>query len=199
MIVLKAFQNTKLVYHIRPNHDPSFQNHFQHANLSLSRFASKFSQPHPRNPPLKPRHHTTMSITTAQYQASLIAMAETTTQYQTVQKGGPFALAVIPKPTAGPNEVSIRMKAIGLNPLDWKKLYFGVMVDSWPAVFGIDGAGIVEEVGEGVTKFKAGDEVFSLFGHQARASSFQEVAVVSEMDVGRKPGNISFEEAASLP
>jgi NADPH:quinone reductase-like Zn-dependent oxidoreductase len=123
----------------------------------------------------------------------------TTTQYQATQKGGPFTLASIPKPTLGPNQISIRMKAIGLNPLDWKKLYFGSMVESWPAVFGIDGAGIVEAVGEGVTRFHPGDEVFSLFGHEAKASSFQEVAVVPETFVAKKPANISFEEAASLP
>jgi NADPH:quinone reductase-like Zn-dependent oxidoreductase len=123
----------------------------------------------------------------------------TTFQYQATQKGGPFTLISIPKPTLGPNEISIRMKAIGLNPLDWKKLYSGAMVESWPAVFGIDGAGVVEAVGEGVKKFQAGDEVFSLFGHEAKASSFQEVAIVPEIFVAKKPANISFEEAASLP
>lgn len=124
----------------------------------------------------------------------------TTTQYQATQKGGPFALVPTTKcTTLAPSEISIRMKAIGLNPLDWKKLYSGAMVESWPAVFGIDGAGIVEAVGDRVTKFQPGNEVFSLFGHEAKASSFQEVAVVPEMFVGRKPGGVSFEEAASLP
>lgn len=126
-------------------------------------------------------------------------MAETNTQYQATQKGGPFVLASIPKPTPGPNEVSIRMKAIGLNTLDWKQLYFGFMVESWPAAFGIDGAGVVEAVGQAVTKFKAGDEVFSLFGFGSKAAAFQEVAIVPEHFVAKKPGNVSFEEAASLP
>jgi NADPH:quinone reductase-like Zn-dependent oxidoreductase len=120
-------------------------------------------------------------------------------QLQATQKGGPFALVSVPKPEPGPNEVRITMKAIGLNPLDCKQLYAGEMVQTWPAMFGIDGAGIVEAVGKDVTKFKAGDEVFSLFGHGPRAAAFQEIATVPEHFVANKPGNISFEEAASLP
>ncbi len=73
------------------------------------------------------------------------------------------------------------------------------MVQSRPAVFGVDGAGVVEAVGEGVTKFKAGDEVFGLLGLGPKAAAFQEVAVVLEKLVGEKPTNVTFEEAASLP
>lgn len=105
----------------------------------------------------------------------------------------------IPKPSPGLNEVAIRLKAVALNPLDWKKLHFGFMIESWPAVLGIDGAGVVEAVGQSVNNFKAGDEVFSLFGHDSRAASFQEVSVVPEIFVAKKPRNLTFEEAASLP
>lgn len=130
---------------------------------------------------------------------NLTIMQLTTTQYQATQKGGPFSVISVPKPTPERNEVSIRVKAVALNPLDWKKLYIGEMVERWPTVLGIDGAGVVEAIGEGVTRCKAGDEVFSLFGHEARAASFQEVAVVPEHFVAKKPEKISFEEAASLP
>ena len=127
-------------------------------------------------------------------------MAEATaTQYRAVQKGGPFTVASIPKPRPGPNEVSIRLKAIALNPLDWKRLCFGFMIESWPAVLGSDGAGIIEAVGQGVSKFKAGDEVFSLFGHNSKSAAFQEIAVVPQIFVAKKPRNLTFEEAASLP
>lgn len=78
-------------------------------------------------------------------------------------------------------------------------MYFGFMIESWPVVLGTDGAGVVEDVGEGVKGFKAGDEVFSLFGRDSRAASFQEVAVVPEMFVANKPADWTFEEAASLP
>lgn len=108
-------------------------------------------------------------------------------------------MASIPKPKPGPNEVSIRLRAVALNPLDWKRLCFGFMVDRWPVVLGTDGAGIVEAVGQGVNKLKEGDEVFSLFGHDSRAASFQEISVVPEMFAAKKPSNLTFEEAASLP
>jgi NADPH:quinone reductase-like Zn-dependent oxidoreductase len=121
------------------------------------------------------------------------------TQYQAIQKGGPFALASVARVTPEANEVSIRLKTIALNPLDWKQLYFGHIVKSWPAVFGIDGAGIVDSVGKEVTKFKPGDEVFSLFGFGPKAGCFQEIATVPEHYVALKPPNISFEDAASLP
>ncbi|POS69479.1 hypothetical protein DHEL01_v212127 [Diaporthe helianthi] len=114
-------------------------------------------------------------------------------------KGGEFALIDVssPKPKAG--EVSIRNKAVALNPVDWKKHQFGIMVDSWPSVFGADIAGVVESVGEGVEDFLPGDEVFSLAGHENRAGGFQEVSTVPSHFVARKPPSLSFEEAASLP
>ena len=123
----------------------------------------------------------------------------TSLQYQLVQKGGPFTVTSVIKPSPGPNEVSVRLKAIALNPLDWKKLYFGIQIEEWPAVLGIDGAGVVEAIGEGVTDFKAGDEVFSLFGHDARSSSFQEVSIVPETFVGKMSKILTFEDAAALP
>ncbi|KAL9639210.1 MAG: hypothetical protein Q9164_001058 [Protoblastenia rupestris] len=68
-----------------------------------------------------------------------MAATTTTTQYQLTQIGGPFALVSVPRVTPGPNEVCIRMKAIGLNPLDWKPLYFGAMIESWPGRYEIQG------------------------------------------------------------
>lgn len=129
----------------------------------------------------------------------MASQSQTTLQYQAIAKGGPFTLASVPKPTPGPNEISIRLKAIALNPLDWKQLDFGLMVESWPVVLGIDGSGVVEAVGQGVSQFSAGDEVFSLFGLDDRASAFQEVAVVPEVMVAKKAKSLSWEEAASLP
>lgn len=126
-------------------------------------------------------------------------MAATITQYQATKQGGPFALVSIPKANPEPNEVSIRLKAIALNLLDCKQLYYGAMVEKWPAMLGLDGAGIVEAVGEEVTRFKAGDEVLSNFGREPKAAAFQEVATVPENFIARKPENLSFEEAASLP
>ncbi|KAI3397977.1 hypothetical protein diail_10053 [Diaporthe ilicicola] len=115
------------------------------------------------------------------------------------RKGGEFTVTDVPHPTPEAGEVSIRNKAVALNPVDWKKLEYGIMVDSFPAVFGADIAGVVEAVGEGVDSFKPGDEVFSLAGHSNRAGGFQEISIVPAHFVAHKPPSWTFEEAASLP
>lgn len=115
------------------------------------------------------------------------------------RKGGEFTLIDVSPPTPKAGEVSIRNKAIALNPVDWKKLEYGIMVDSWPSIFGADIAGVIEGVGEGVDGFKPGDEVFSLAGHDNRAGGFQEVSTVPQHFVAHKPPSWTFEEAASVP
>lgn len=115
------------------------------------------------------------------------------------RKGGEFTVTDVLPPTPKAGEISIRNKALALNPVDWKKLEYGIMVDSWPAICGADISGVVEDVGEGVNTFKPGDEVFSLAGHDNRAGGFQEVSTVPEHFVAHKPPSLTFEEAASLP
>jgi NADPH:quinone reductase-like Zn-dependent oxidoreductase len=126
-------------------------------------------------------------------------MPQTSLQYQLNEKGGQFSVVPVPLPSPGPDEICIRTKAAGLNGLDWKNRDFGIMVQFWPAVFGLDGAGIVESVGESVKDFKPGDEVFSVAGMSNRAGSFQEVFTVSSYLAAKKPASLAFEEAASLP
>ncbi|EFY93692.1 alcohol dehydrogenase, putative [Metarhizium acridum CQMa 102] len=125
--------------------------------------------------------------------------AKTIKQYVAVKKGGPFQMVTGPYPTPRPGEVCIRNRAVGLNPLDWKNLYHGEMVKSWPEVFGIDTAGIVEAVGVDVTAFQPGDAVMSLAGHGGCAGAFQEVTTVPEHFVCKKPVAWTFEEASSVP
>ena len=73
------------------------------------------------------------------------------------------------------------------------------MVESWPAVLGVDVAGIVDSVGESVKDFKVGDEIFSACGMSVRAGAFQEIVTVPSFLVAQKPSSLTFEEAASLP
>ncbi len=101
----------------------------------------------------------------------------------------------------GPGQVLVRVRAAAVNPLDWKirngtmKLMTG---RSFPRAMGNDFAGVVEAVGEGVTRIRVGDEV--LGGAQLKASgAFAEVVVAEEKAVVRKPEGLSFEEAAVLP
>ena len=96
------------------------------------------------------------------------------------QFGGPEVLEVrdIAEPHAGPGEVRVRVSAAGLNPADWKLAgsaeaagRFGVTL---PAGFGNDFAGVVDEVGDGVTGFAAGDRVYG----GARGRAVADYAVV---------------------
>jgi NADPH:quinone reductase-like Zn-dependent oxidoreductase len=126
-------------------------------------------------------------------------MSKTSLQYQLPSQGAPFTTVSIPHPTPRLNEICIRTKAIALTGLDFKARNFGVMIQSYPAVLGIDAAGIIDSVGESVKDFKAGDEVFTLCGMDTRAGAFQEISTVPSHFVAKKPASLTFEEAASLP
>jgi NADPH:quinone reductase-like Zn-dependent oxidoreductase len=102
-----------------------------------------------------------------------------------------------PRPAA--DEVSIRVRAAGVNALDWRlmrgepfpvRFFYGLRRPKFP-VPGRDVAGIVEAVGADVTRFRAGDAVFGLC-HGA----FAEVAVAKAAMLAPKPAGLSFERAA---
>ncbi|KAA0570898.1 zinc-dependent alcohol dehydrogenase family protein [Azospirillum sp. Sh1] len=117
--------------------------------------------------------------------------------------GGPdvFELQDRPRPVAGPGELLVRVVASGTNPVDAKIRQAG----SWagipfPAVLGYDVSGVVEEVGPGVTGFKAGDEVFytpEIFGNPN--GSYAEYTVTAASIVAHKPPGLSHVEAAGIP
>ena len=100
-----------------------------------------------------------------------------------------------PSPAAG--EVLIRVSATSLNPIDWKmrsgeaKALFPV---NFPEVLGRDVAGIVREVGEGVTDFHPGDRVFAL-----ALQTYAELCVVKAADLARIPDGMEMPTAAALP
>ena len=129
--------------------------------------------------------------------------SETHSQLQCTQKGGPFEIIQVPKPTLAPDQVLIRQSVIALNGLDVKQRDFGVLISRWPHVLGIEGAGLVEDVGSEVRDLRPGDEVTALLGGKAHGEewggSYQEYVVVPTYFVAKKPKNISIVEAASLP
>lgn len=112
-----------------------------------------------------------------------------------------FELQDIERPSPGPGEVLVRVVASGTNPVDTKLRAGG----SWaglnpPVVLGYDAAGVVEEVGPGVTDFQAGDEVYytpEIFNNQR--GSYAEYNVAPASIMARKPANLSFAEAAAIP
>jgi NADPH:quinone reductase-like Zn-dependent oxidoreductase len=113
------------------------------------------------------------------------------------QTGDPaevLSVTEVEEPHAGPGQVRIAVRAAGVNPIDWKIVrgMTGRSPDA-PTVPGIDAAGVVDEVGEGVTGVQVGDAVF---GH-ASGGSAAEYAVLSAW--APKPGVTPFEVAGGLP
>jgi len=78
-------------------------------------------------------------------------------------KQGKFVVDTRPIPKPGPGELLVKVLATSLNPVDWKIQKYGAFINDFPAVLGTDGAGEVQEVGEGVTTFSKGDKVYALF------------------------------------
>ncbi|CDO74510.1 hypothetical protein BN946_scf184979.g65 [Trametes cinnabarina] len=88
----------------------------------------------------------------------------TTPAHQTAlclqKKRGEFAVKARQVPKPGPGELLVRNEAIGLNPVYWKIQAYGLFIEKYPAVLGMDAAGVVQAVGEGATTFKPGDRIF---------------------------------------
>ncbi|MGW5275019.1 zinc-dependent alcohol dehydrogenase family protein [Streptomyces sp. NPDC004044] len=114
----------------------------------------------------------------------------------------PLVLGEIDKPTAGPGQVLVKVKASGVNPLD-TKIRAGEAAHAkriLPAVLGLDLAGVVEEVGPGVHTFAPGDEVFGMTGGVGDVQgSLAEYAAVDARLLARKPAALTMREAAALP
>ena len=114
----------------------------------------------------------------------------------------PFTIRKIPRPVARPGEVLVRIKASGVNPLDLKIRAgeAGHARHILPAVLGMDLAGIVHSVGDGVSEFRPGDEVYGLAGGVGGIQgSLAEYAAVDAALLAPKPANLTMREAAALP
>jgi NADPH:quinone reductase-like Zn-dependent oxidoreductase len=111
------------------------------------------------------------------------------------QFGGPEVLEIVdlPDPHPGPGQVRIAVRAAGVNPSDWKKRQ-GLMDTGLPQTLGHEAAGVVDELGEGVTDAAAGDRVF---GFSAGGAAQAELAVLSWY--APIPPALDFPGAAALP
>ncbi len=114
----------------------------------------------------------------------------------------PFAEAPLARPVPSAGEVLVRIHASGVNPLD-SKIRAGEAAHAkhpFPAILGMDLAGVVESIGIGVEDFVAGDEVYGLAGGVAGLQgSLAEFAAVDARLLARKPKNLSMRDAAALP
>lgn len=103
----------------------------------------------------------------------------------------------IEKPQITDDQVLIKIKAAGINPVD-TKIRSGAHITSQtlqlPAILGKDFSGIIESVGKNVQNFQVGDAVFGL-----ASQTYAQYIAVSPDSITKKPENISFEEAAATP
>lgn len=115
------------------------------------------------------------------------------------EKFGELVLGTTAIPKPGPGEVLIRVQSAGLNPVDWKIQRFGLYMLDFPVILGVNIAGDIEEVGEGVDHFSKGDRVFTHGGFQNEHNAFQEYAKGDASLLAKIPPSLSYDEAASLP
>lgn len=106
-----------------------------------------------------------------------------------------------PPQLQGKRELLVRLKAAGVNPVDTKVRQRGAFrKEPGPHVLGCDGAGIVEQVGAGVSGFQPGDEVYFCDGGiGGRRGNYAEYALVDEICVAHKPRSLDFVQAAAVP
>lgn len=121
--------------------------------------------------------------------------------FQRYGKSPDIGLADVPRPTPKANELLVQVHAASVNPIDNMiptGLFKAVVKLQLPATLGSDLAGVVTEVGSGVTRFKVGDEVFANT-FDLGTGAIAEFAVVPESAAAPKPANLDFVQAASIP
>ncbi|MEN8130454.1 MAG: zinc-binding dehydrogenase, partial [Pseudomonadota bacterium] len=98
-------------------------------------------------------------------------------------------------------QIKVQLKGAGVNPIDTKLRNRGLFYpDALPAVLGCDGAGVVVGTGKGVSRFRAGDEVwFCNGGLGGEQGNYAQYTLVDESVAQPKPSSLSFIEAAAAP
>ena len=112
-------------------------------------------------------------------------------------------LTDVPTPQPAENEVLVRIKAAGVNPVDWK-IREGWLKDllphEFPIILGWDLTGVVEKTGDRVERFAKGDHVFAYNRRPiVQQGTYAEYAAVPDDYITQSPQSLSFEESASIP
>jgi NADPH:quinone reductase-like Zn-dependent oxidoreductase len=115
--------------------------------------------------------------------------------------GGPevLRLAERDRPELAGTEVLVRVHAAGVNPVDWKTRAGHGLLRSLPLTVGWDVSGVVEEIGLGVSRFTAGDEVFGMPWFPREAGAYAQYVAAPSRQFARKPAVLTHAEAAGLP
>ena len=120
------------------------------------------------------------------------------TQYLPIEDEESLQDIELPKPEASGRDLLVEVNAISVNPVDTKVRAPKDRVEAAPRILGWDAAGEVVAVGQQVTHFAVGDQVYYA-GDITRSGSNCEFQLVDERIVGKKPVSLSFTEAAALP
>jgi NADPH:quinone reductase len=144
-----------------------------------------------------------ITLGTYTFNGNNIMASETSMRAAVLERhNAPFQHAQVPRPTIEPGHVLVRVKASGVNPLDLK-IRAGLAAHAkhpLPAILGIDMAGVVEELGESVTGFVVGDEVYGMTGGVGNVQgSLAQYAVVDARLLAVKPASLSLRQAAAMP
>lgn len=114
-----------------------------------------------------------------------------------VEDPSAFAEATMPVPAPRPHDLLVEVRAVSVNPVD-TKVRAGLRDSDPPRVLGFDAAGTVVGIGDEVSRFAVGDEVYYA-GSIGRPGTNAEFHLVDERIVGRKPSSLDFGAAAALP
>src|SRR6266581_2965322 len=146
---------------------------------------------------------TTLRATGKQIGVPAQSKSQTMKAIQIHNYGGPEVLKYedAPRPKPGEGEVLIRVHAATVNPID-RRVREGHMKDFWPHKFslilGWDLSGVVEELGRGASRFKIGDEVYSV-PDPTRNGAYADYIVVREPELALKPKSLHHPRAATVP
>src|SRR5437762_6472311 len=115
--------------------------------------------------------------------------------------GGPEVMKLehMARPEPAEDEILIRVVAASINPVDVaiRKGYLAKLVGNFPLILGMDASGIVEKIGNKVTKYKAGDPVFAFFTLKGEGG-YAEFVTAKEDELAPKPSAVSFAQAAGV-
>lgn len=118
----------------------------------------------------------------------------------TEKQAYPFKIDDAPMPEPGPYDVTIKVRAVAINPVDMAVQAMGVLYEEFPRIIGIDAAGEVVAVGAEVTSFKVGDRVIGSFNEYMEGKGvFQLYCNLIDSLTAKLPDHIDFKDGCVLP
>src|SRR5471030_276967 len=115
-----------------------------------------------------------------------------------LEYGGPLVFNDVPTPTIAGDEILVKVKSTAVNHIDLVKASGTVrqiLTIDLPWIHGHEFSGVVEQIGSDVSAYALGDSVFGT----SEMGAYAEYLAVKPATIARKPSNLSFEEAASVP